>query len=403
MTKLQHDDMTYSDGKERVLVVHNAYQQRGGEDSVVESEVRLLEERGHEVAVYSRDNHDVGSLSGLHLAAQTIWSVRTRGDIRRLVRDFRPDVVHAHNTFPLISPSLYWEAAAARIPVIQTLHNFRLLCPQGLLLRDGRICRDCVGHVPWRAALHSCYRDSLKASAAAAGMMTAHRVLGTWSSKVDRYIALNDFCREQFVAGGLPRDRICVKPNFVDVPAPGQAQRRGFLFVGRLSKEKGVGTLAAASAGLAAAERVSVIGEGPESGLFDGIARVDLLGARDAHGVLDSMTKAAALVIPSIWYENFPRTLVESFACGLPVIASRLGALETLIDDGINGLLFIPGDAADLAAKLSWAAANPQAMSAMGQEARRKYERLWTGDRNYDQLLAIYREAISSRKMGAQE
>lgn len=233
-------------------------------------------------------------------------------------------------------------------------------------------------------------------------MITAHRILGTWSSKVDRYIALNDFCREQFVAGGLPRDRIRVKPNFVDVPLPGQVQRQGFLFVGRLSKEKGVGTLAAASAGLAAVERVSVIGDGPESGVFGGISGVELLGARDANGVLESMTKALALIIPSIWYENFPRTLVESFACGLPVIASRLGALETLIDDGINGLLFTPGDASDLAAKMNWAAANPQAMSAMGQEARRKYERLWTGDRNYDQLMVIYRDAIASRKMGVQ-
>jgi glycosyltransferase involved in cell wall biosynthesis len=233
-------------------------------------------------------------------------------------------------------------------------------------------------------------------------MITVHRALGTWSSKVDRYIALNDFCREQFIVGGLPRERICVKPNFVDVPPPGQAERRGFLFVGRLSKEKGVGTLAAASARLTASERVAVIGQGPESGLFDGVAGVELLGARDGNGVLDSMTKAAALIIPSIWYENFPRTLVESFACGLPVIASRLGALETLIDDGVNGLLFTAGDEVDLAAKMNWAAANPQAMAAMGREARRKYERLWTGDRNYDQLLGIYREAITSRKMGEQ-
>lgn len=378
-------------------MVHNTYQQRGGEDSVVESEVGLLQQRGHEVFVYSRDNHDVESIPSASLVAQTLWSARTGREIRDIVRDFRPDVVHAHNTFPLVSPSLYWEVASAGIPVVQTLHNFRLICPQGLLLRDGRICRDCVGRVPWRAVLHSCYRGSRKVSAVTAAMVSAHRMLGTWSSKVDRFIALNNFCLEQFVEGGLPRERMRVKPNFIDLPCGEASDRQGFLFVGRVSREKGIATLASALAGRKFAQRTSVIGDGPESDSLVGLAGVDLLGAKEGKAVLNAMRKATALLIPSIWYENFPRTLVESFACGLPVIASRLGALETLIDDGVNGLLFRPGDAQDLASKMAWVEANPAAMRAMGMEARRKYDSLWTGEKNYAQLLEIYREAIDSR------
>jgi glycosyltransferase involved in cell wall biosynthesis len=377
----------------RVLLVHNAYQQRGGEDAVVEAEAALLRENGHEVTLYSRHNDEVAGLSRLALARDTLWSPRTGRDLQALISQYRPEVVHVHNSFPLVSPSVYWAAARAGVPVVQTLHNFRLLCPQALLLREGRICEDCVGRVPWRAVQHGCYRGSVVQSAAVAGMLQLHRGLGTWQRKVTLYIALNAFCRDKFIEGGLPADRIRIKPNFVDLPAPALQPREGFLFVGRFSQEKGLGVLAQALAQAPPGTAVHAAGSGPDAALLDGAPGVHLLGPLQPVAVYAQMARRRALVLPSIWYENFPRTLVEAFANGLPVIASRLGAMATLVEDGVTGLLFNPGDATDLAAKLAWADAHPAEMQRMGERARRLYEAELTGLANLQQLRAIYREA----------
>jgi glycosyltransferase involved in cell wall biosynthesis len=385
----------------RILVAHNAYQLRGGEDSVVEAEVALLRDHGHEVRLYQRSNDDINGMSKASAALQTLWSGRTQSDAAALFAQFQPQVLHAHNTFPLISPSLYWAAARARVPVVQTLHNFRLICPQALLMRDGRVCEDCVGHMPWRAARHACYRGSTAQSAVVAGMVQLHRALGTWQHKVARYIALNAFCRDRFIAGGLPAERLCIKPNFVDLPEPPPGPRQGLLFVGRLSEEKGVAVLAAAAAQLAADVRVQVAGSGPLQGLLQDTAQVHLLGALAPADVYQAMGRATALLVPSIWYENFPRTVVEAFACGTPVIASRIGALATLVDDGRTGLLFNPGDPADLAAKMAWAHHHPDEMAAMGRQARAHYLRELTGESNHRQLLAIYGEAMAETRADA--
>ncbi|EHR70156.1 glycosyltransferase [Burkholderiales bacterium JOSHI_001] len=379
----------------RILIAHNTYQQRGGEDAVVEAEVALLRAHGHEVRLYQRSNDDINSMSKASAALQTLWSSRTQNDAAALFAQFQPQVLHAHNTFPLISPSLYWAAARARVPVVQTLHNFRLICPQALLMREGQVCEDCVGHIPWRAARHACYRSSVAQSAVVAGMVQMHRALGTWQHKVARYIALNAFCRDRFVAGGLPRERIRIKPNFVDLPEPPAGPRQGLLFVGRLSEEKGVGVLAAAAAMGPPGMSVQVVGGGPLQSLLQASNQVSLLGALAPAEVYQAMGRARALLVPSIWYENFPRTVVEAFACGTPVIASRIGALATLVDDGRTGLLFKPGDAADLAVKMAWAQAHPDEMAAMGRQARAHYERELTGESNQRQLLAIYDEAMA--------
>ena len=213
----------------RILFVHNAYQHRGGEDSVVEAEIALLQSHGHAVETYFRSNEDVAGMSSLALARHTLWSPRTPHDLADLIRRFQPDVIHVHNTFPLISPSLYWAAERARVPVVQTLHNFRLMCLNALFLREGKVCEDCMGHLPWRGVARACYRESRAASAALAGMLTLHRGLGTYRNKVARYIALNEFCRGKFIEGGLPAERVVVKPNFVDFAAPQSAPRAGLL------------------------------------------------------------------------------------------------------------------------------------------------------------------------------
>ncbi|RZI85809.1 MAG: glycosyltransferase family 1 protein [Rubrivivax sp.] len=382
----------------KVLMVHNGYQQRGGEDSVVDSEIDMLRGHGHEVQVYRRHNDDIHGLSRARLLAETLWSGRTVDDITALAKQFRPDVIHVHNTMPLVSPSVFWAADRLGMPIVQTLHNFRLVCLDATFLRDGQVCEDCLGKAPWRGVVRRCYRGSAPQSTVMATMLMAHRAAGTFQHKVTRYIALNEFCKRKLVQGGLPADRISVKPNFLewrDAPAP--SERRGGLYVGRLSTEKGIAVLLAALRDQPGAD-VRVVGTGPFAAETQALLGELALGFRPLPEVLSLMASAAYLVLPSVCYEGFPRTIVEAYACGLPVIASRLGSMAELVDDGQTGLLFTPGDPADLAAKLAWAAANPAEMRRMGQIGRERYEQRFTPDINHRELLHIYEQAIAERR-----
>ena len=378
----------------RIVVVHNRYRQRGGEDAVVEAEVALLRERGHAVELYVRDNRELDGIGPLDASAQALWSRRTTAEIAALCSRFGADVVHAHNTFALVSPSLYWATFRVRVPVVQTLHNYRLMCVQGMFLRQERVCEDCLGHVPWRGVLRGCYRGSVAQSAALAGVVTLHRMLGTFRDRVTRYIALNEFCRRKFIDGGLPAGRIAVKPNFVDVAPPPEAARQGALFVGRLSAEKGISTLLGAL-GRAREVRLEVVGGGPEEERVRAHPSVQARGWLAPAQVLERMRAASFLVLPSVWFECFPRTLVEAFACGLPVIASRVGALAELVDHGRTGLLFRPGSETGLARALDYAQAHPDLMREMGAHARAVYEARFAPQRNYEQLMDIYDDAIA--------
>lgn len=381
-------------GELRILVAHNRYRQRGGEDAVVDAEIALLRRHGHQVQSFERDNRDIDTIGAPRLALGTLWSDDTAHRCRAALTDFRPDVIHVHNTFPLISPSIYWAAAQARVPVVQTLHNFRLLCPQAMLLRAGKICEDCVGRMPWPGVVHGCYHDSRLQSGVVAGMLGLHRTLRTWQHKVARYIALNEFSKRKFITGGLPADRISVKPNFVIPPAETKNVRVGGLFVGRLAPEKGIRTLLSALDLLPRAG-MNIAGDGPESAHVAAHPKARWLGALAPDEVSRRMAQAAYLVLPSICYEQFGLVLVEAFACGLPVIASRLGALAELVDDGRTGMLFDPGNAADLAAKIGWAESHPDDMRRMGAAARADYAEKYTPDTNYRQLMDIYGDALT--------
>ncbi|WP_292934045.1 glycosyltransferase family 4 protein [Noviherbaspirillum sp.] len=380
----------------KILIAHNAYQHRGGEDVVVDAEIALLRQFGHEVEVYARHNDALKEMSRSAAAVSAIWSQRSADEIDSLCDRFAPDVIHVHNTFPLISPSLYWAAAKRRVPVVQTLHNFRLLCPQAIFLRDGKICEDCIGKLPWRSVARKCYRDSAAQSAVITAMLATHRMIGTYRERVTRYIALNRFARDKYIEGGLPAERFRIKPNFVHATvSPVRDRRSGGLYVGRLSAEKGIGVLTAAMP-LTREALVEVIGGGPMEAAVKDAFGERYLGVRPLSDIMDRMGKARFMVLPSICYENSPRTIVEAFACGLPVIASRLGALADMVHDGVTGLLFNPADPADLAAKIDWANEHPEQMARMGHAARAEYDAQYTPDRNYEMLMDIYEDAIST-------
>jgi glycosyltransferase involved in cell wall biosynthesis len=386
----------------KILIAHNYYQQPGGEDQCVAAEAALLRAHGHEVIKYSLHNDSVNALGRFQVAARTIWSLSAYHEVRSLIRAHRPKIVHFHNTFPLISPAAYYAARAENVRVVQTLHNFRLLCPNALFFRAGRVCEDCLGKsVPWPGVVHKCYRDSRTASAASAVMLTAHRAVETWQKVVDVFIALTQFSREKFIQGRLPAGKIAVKPNFV-YPDPGRGAGTGGygLFVGRLSAEKGLDTLLKAWAILRENVPLKIVGDGPLSDMVKQAAakdsRIEWLGRKPAAEVHDLIGEAKFLLCPSNCYENFPMVIAEAFAKGTAVIASNLGAMAEVVDHGRTGLLFAPGSAADLAASIQQLLANLPALSRMRQSARQEYEEKYTVESNYLLLMEIYERILGS-------
>jgi glycosyltransferase involved in cell wall biosynthesis len=390
----------------KVLLLHNRYQLVGGEEAVVRGEKALLEAKGHQVTLLEIRNDELTSiLKKANAAVSAIYSPASKQRVSIEIAHFRPDVVHVHNFVPLLSPSVYDACRNAGVPVVQTLHNYRLGCPNAMFLRKGKVCENCLGkRMPWSGIVHGCYRGSRAQSAVIASMLAVHWLRGTWQERVDAYIVLTAFQKEKMFQAGLPREKIYVKPNFVSDPKSlGQTNVFGeyALFVGRLSREKSVTTLIEAYRHKHLRIPLKIVGDGPlreslqadvqAAGLEDVI---EFLGRQEHLAVLSLMYKARFLVFPSTWYETFGLTMVEAFACGLPVLASRLGSMAEIVEDGITGLHFEAGNSADLADKMQWANAHPEAMISMGKNARRAYEAYYTPEINYQQLIAIYKQTI---------
>lgn len=390
------------------LVFHNSYKLTGGEDSVVCAEQQLLIFFGHQCCEVNKRN---AGISGYFLRIKTALSVSYssagKASAKLAVLENRPDIVHVHNFFPIFTPSIYEAFIELGVPVIQTLHNYRTICPGALLMREGQVCEKCVIGTPYQAVLHRCYRNSRLGTLAVARMVDYHRKRNTWATKVDHFIALTEFAKAKFIEAGFPEHKIAVKPNFysgkgVERHAEKGQCRTGALFVGRVSPEKGIRTLVKAWAQVATALRV--VGDGP---LLDeiqhcGFDNLNCLGQLSAEQVSAEMTKASFLVMPSEWYEGFPMVLVEAFAHGLPVIASRLGGMAEIVKDGVTGLHFEPGNAEDLAAKVRWMNDHPEECRQMGYNARREFEAKYTPERNYEMLMKIYQEAIDEKKKSRQ-
>jgi len=371
---------------------------------VFQAEKDLMRYFGHEVAEYTVNNADLNNLNPIMAALDTIWSIKSQKDIKSIIKNFRPQLVHFHNTFLLMSPASYYSVKNAGIPVVQTLHNYRLLCSNARLYRNNEVCELCIGKTPpWPGIKYKCWRDSKLQTSVVVAMLTFHRWLKTWRNQVDVYIALTEFARHKFIEGGIPAEKIVVKPNFLNKD-PGYSETRDnyALFVGRLSSEKGLLTLIETWKEFPN-EKLKIVGDGTLLGRLEQmvndekLSKVEMLGYVENDRVLDLMKNAAFLVFPSQWYEGFPMTIIEAFACGLPVIASRLGAMEEIIDDKFTGLLYKTGDPEHLANKIDWAFSNPEKLIEIGKNARRDFEEKFTPEKNYQALLDIYQRALDGK------
>lgn len=391
----------------KILIIHNKYQIPGGEDIVFDRESNLLEASGHQVYQYIKENNEIAkSISKLEAGIRVVWSKKDFLEVSRIIQDCRPDIIHVHNFFPLISPSIYYAASKYNIPIIQTLHNYRLWCLNGYFIRENKPCELCLGKpVPLPGIFYKCYHKSMLQSAAVALMQVSHKLLGTWEKKASRYIVMTEFFRKKAIEGGLPSAKLIVKPNFLNHD-PGQEFNKSdfLLYVGRLSPEKGIHVLLQTWLNHPNLPPLKLIGQGL---LADDVlqaasqhSNIEYIGSLPPYQVYDWMGKAKALIFPSQWYEGLPLTIIESFAKGTPVIASKLGAMKSLIKHEYNGLHFEPGNTEDMISKVHWMTRNPDRWVNMQQNARRDFEENFTAEKNYQMLIEIYQQAISQVKSG---
>ncbi len=387
----------------RIALFHNRYRQRGGEDTAVAAELELLRKAGHEVRLLAVDNRE--ALSGpvgsrLRVALRARWNPATVGRVASFLDGHPTDVAHVHNFFPLLSPSIHHALRRLGVPAVQTLHNYRLLCANGALLRQARPCEECLTRGPWNALRYGCYRGSRLQTAVWADMVAYNRRRGTWLDEVDCFTTPSEFARRMLLRAGLPPGRLRVKPNPVPDPGAASPPGSGAVFVGRLSEEKGVTLLIEAWRALRDVP-LSIVGEGPEEGRLRAAAaelgNVRFLGGVSHDAALDAMRRAAFVVVPSLWYEIFPMVVAEAMACGRPVVVAHPTALSEIVEDGRHGLHFRCGDARSLARACRSLAHAPDRIRAMGREARARYEDHLAPQRALERLEGLYAEVIERR------
>ena len=391
----------------KVLLIHNYYRSvnPSGENASFEAEHALLVRYGHEVRCYTRRSDEIvsdGIGNKVRLARDTVWSGRAYRELEGLLAGFRPDVAHFQNTFPLISASAYMACKRARVPVVQTLRNFRLVCANGLLYRDEAVCERCMGAVlAWPGIVRGCYRGSSLQTAVVGASAAMHLAMGRWMQAVGAYNVLTEFARSKYIQAGVPAGKIHVRGNFLARnPQPRAGLGRYAVFVGRFSQEKGLPVLLSAWRMLRYEVPLLLAGDGPLSDMVREAAaahpNIQLLGRVSQDALDDLIGNAAFLVIPSQCYEGLPRTIIEAFAVGTPVVCSGFGGMSSVVEHRRTGVHFKPGDPADLASAVSQLLAHPEELACIRKAARAEFEAKFTAEKGHQSLLQIYRAVLNN-------
>lgn len=383
--------------KFNVLMAHNYYKVPGGEDTVFHNEIKMLEKNGHKVTKYIRHNDEIkgGVLSKLRLGIDTIFSLKTYKEVKKLIDKNDIDVVHVHNTLPLISPSIYYAARAKKVPIVQTIHNFRLLCPGATFTRCGEICEDCVSKGLEQSLKHKCYRNSLSQTFIMYTMLKLHRIIGTYD-KIN-YITLTEFNKQKLSTLVKDESKIHIKPNFVEKREDIERTLEDyFVYIGRLDDIKGINFLVEGWKNIDKNINLYIIGTGPEEEKLkhtiseNKLSNVKLLGFMKREDAFKVIEKSRAIIIPSKWYEGFPMTIVESFSLGVPVIGSKLGNIESIVEDERSGLLFTTNSKESLKEVINKVFYDRELNVSLGNNAYKIFKEKYTDEENYKSIEKMY-------------
>lgn len=394
----------------KLLLIHNSHRSgsSSGDDVVFKKESKLLEQYGHKVIKINPSNDEFdkqSSLRKIFTILQVPWSFTYYKKIKRLLIQEKPDIIHLHSFFPFISPSIFYAACSEDVPIIQTLHDFRYLCPMAFMMRKGKICDECKDGGYFQSITYGCFKGSKLQSIPIAFMLKLHWYLNTFKKKIDGYICLTESQRKIYLDAGFGDQKLFLKPNFVDDTFEQETYRDGeyAVFIGRLGEEKGLRTLISAWKNLPDIP-LKIVGDGPDARTFKSlvddltIRNIEFLGYKPYLECRKILYNARFLVMPSIWYETFGLTIIEAFSHCKPVITSNLGAMADLVKDKVTGLLFTPMSTNELAEKVRWLWNHPEECKRMGQNARKEYEEKYTPEKNYEMLMRIYKKVIEQKK-----
>lgn len=391
----------------KILIIHNKYKIEGGEDIAVEMDIKLLNKHNHTVLEYFRDNRNIKSIiDKIKVFARIVYSVDEREKIKHILEKEKPDIVHVHNIFPLVTPSVYDACYEKKVPVVQTLHNYRIVCVNGLFLRNGKVCEECLKGSLLSAVKYRCYKNSVLGSVATARMVSHHKMKQTWNKKVDGFIALTDFSKKKFVEYGLQDNKIYTKSNYIPDDANAFARKEiedtemdevYAIYVGRLSEEKGISVLLDAWKKIQG-WKLKIVGDGP---LKEYVVKnsknndlVEYLGKKSNIEVHKLLLKAKVFILPSICYEGFPIVVLESFSKGVPIISSNLGSLASIIEHKKNGLLFNVMDTNDLVSKIVELFSDKLLYQNMVNNILKNCSKQYSEKGNYNQLMSIYTDVL---------
>ena len=386
----------------KILIVHNHYVHPGGEDEVVKAEKSMLEKFGHKVLLYEATNFQIKErrlLGKLSFAFKEVyWSRKSYNAIVRIIKKEKPDIAHFHNTFLSVTPSAYDACYDSGIPIVQTLHNYRFLCPIGVFYRKGQLCEDCLRVGIMSAVVNKYWKNSYVYSLILVRILKQFEKKKIFSEKIDKYIALSPFSRQKFVDNRFNPEEIFIKPNFIELDSgPAQMNGKYGLFIGALRDYKGIKTLLKAWKNSKIDFPLKILGAGPlqeELKIYVKGEKVEFLGTKPLTETLSLIKASLFLVVPSECYETFSRVAMEAFACGVPVIATNHGALKDLVENRRTGLFFERADSNDLAEKIDLLVKNPSLAKELGENARKVYQERYAESENYDQLIEIYSRTI---------